>query len=53
MKNIETASVKELLYANYRYKHCDGDCSSCPCHNDKLRCSQVYDKIIKELSKRD
>lgn len=43
--NLETASVKELLYASYRYKHCDGDCDSCPCFNEDYDCSEVFTKI--------
>lgn len=53
MINIKTLSDKELLYANYRYKNCDGDCNSCPCHDDNYRCSQVYNQIKKELAERD
>lgn len=52
MPNIKMLSDKELLYAYYRHKHCDGDCSSCPCHDEEYRCSQAYYKIIKELSER-
>ena len=53
MMNIKTLSDEELLYANYRYKNCDGDCNSCPCHDEERRCSQVHDKIMKELAERD
>lgn len=53
MTNIKALSTEDLLYANYRYKNCDRDCNSCPCNNDEYRCSQVHDKIIKELVKRD
>lgn len=50
--NLETASVKELLYASYRYKHCDGDCDSCPCFNEDYDCSEVFTKIEAELDRR-
>lgn len=50
--NIEIASVKDLLYASYRYKHCDGDCDSCPCSNEDYDCSEVFDKIESELNRR-
>ena len=50
--NIETASVKDLLYASYRYKHCDGDCDSCPCHNEDYDCSDIYARITSELDRR-
>jgi hypothetical protein len=53
MMNVKALSIKELLYANYRYKNCDRDCDSCPCHNENYRCSQVYDQIKKELAERD
>ena len=53
MINTKTLSTKELLYANYRYKNCDGDCNSGPCHDEERRCSQVHDQIIKELTERD
>jgi hypothetical protein len=50
--NLETASVKELLYASYHYKHCDGDCDSCPCFNEDYDCSEVHDEIEAELNSR-
>lgn len=54
--NIETASVKDLLYASYRCNHCSGagdsDCSSCPCYNEDYDCSEVYAKIESELNRR-
>lgn len=48
---LETVNVKALLYAKYRYNHCDGDCESCPCHSIEYHCSTVYDEIRKELEK--
>ncbi len=53
MTNIKTLSTKDLLYANYRYKNCDGDCNSCPCHSEECRCSQFYEQVKKELNERD
>lgn len=53
MENIKTLSTRDLLYAVYRHKNCDGDCNSCPCHNDKHRCSQVYEQVKKELAERN
>lgn len=54
--NIERASVKDLLYASYRYNHCSGacdsDCSSCPCYNEDYDCSEVYAEIESELDRR-
>lgn len=50
---LETASTKDLLYADYRYKHCDGDCESCPCQNEDYDCSYIHDEIIKELNLRE
>lgn len=50
--NLETASVKELLYAFYHYKHCDGDCDSCFCLNEDYDCSEVFTKIEAELDRR-
>ena len=46
---LETASTKDLLYAIYRYEHCDGDCASCPCFNEDVDCSDVHDEIREEL----
>jgi hypothetical protein len=51
MKRDEV-STKRLLYAKYRYEHCDGDCSSCPCHTD-YRCYDSYEAIIAELERRE
>nr|DAG34023.1 MAG TPA: protein of unknown function (DUF5417) [Caudoviricetes sp.] len=45
----ERASTKDLLYADYRYKHCDGDCNSCPCYNEDYSCSEMYKEIRAEL----
>lgn len=50
---LEYASTKDLLYANYRYEHCDGDCESCPCHNEDYDCSETHDEIRKELNLRE
>lgn len=50
--NSETMTIKELLYASYRYKHCDGDCNSCPCFNEDLDCSEVNKEIEAELDER-
>lgn len=50
---IKTATTKELLYADYRYKHCDGDCKSCPCGNEGNNCSETHNLIQEELSNRD
>lgn len=52
MANVKALSDKELLYANYRYKNCDGDCNSCPCHDDNRRCSELHTEILKELAQR-
>lgn len=49
---LETETTKELLYANYRYEHCDGNCDSCPCYNEDYRCSYIHDEIRKELNSR-
>jgi hypothetical protein len=49
---LETASTKDLLYADYRYEHCDGDCESCPCHNEDYACNETHDEIRKELNLR-
>lgn len=49
---LEYASTKDLLYADYRYKHYDGDCDSCPCHSEDNRCSKTHDEIKKELNLR-
>lgn len=49
---LEYASTKDLLYADYRYKHCDGDCDSCPCYNEDYECSETHDEIRKELNQR-
>lgn len=46
------ASTKDLLYAIYRYKHCDGDCASCPCFNEGYDCTDVNNEIIAELDRR-
>lgn len=53
MKNIKALSTKDLLYATYRYRNCDGDCNSCPCHSEEYRCSQVHEQIKKELAERN
>lgn len=50
--SIETASTKDLLYAIYRYEHCDGDCASCPCFNEDYDCTDVHNEIIVELDRR-
>lgn len=49
----ERASTKDLLYANYRYKNCDGDCSSCPCHSEDYPCSETYKEMMRELDRRE
>ena len=46
------ASTKDLLYAAYRYEHCRGYCLSCPCYNEGYICTQLYEEIVKEISKR-
>lgn len=51
--NLETMTTKELLYADYRYKHCDGDCNSCPCYNDDYSCYEIHDEIRAELNERE
>lgn len=51
MKRDEV-STKRLLYAKYRYEHCDGDCSSCPCYTDYC-CYDSYEAIIAELERRE
>lgn len=50
IRNIET---KELLYMDYRFNHCDGDCESCPCKTEGYRCSYIHDEVRKELNNRD
>lgn len=50
--NIERASVKDLMYASYRYKHCSGACDRCPCYNEDYDCSEVYAEIESELDRR-
>ena len=50
--NKESASVKDLLYASYRYKHSDGDCESCPCYNEDYDCKQIFTEIEAELDHR-
>ncbi len=50
---LETMGTKQLLYAKYRYNHCDGDCESCPCHSEEgFYCRVVYKKVMEELDKR-
>lgn len=50
---LEYASTEALLYAKYRYEHCDGDCESCPCKDVQYRCSYIYEETKKELNLRD
>ena len=49
---LETASTKELLFANYRYETCDGNCEKCPCYNEDYPCYKIHDEIRKELNLR-
>lgn len=53
MRELELMDTNTLLYGNYRYKHCDGDCDSCPCHYEGYRCSYINKEIEKELDKRE
>ena len=53
MRELELMDTSTLLYGNYRYKHCDGDCDSCPCHYEGFRCSYINKEIEKELDKRE
>ena len=48
----ERASIHDLLYAEYRYKHCNGDCDGCPCYNEDVDCSEIYKEIAAELDGR-
>lgn len=50
---LEEVRTETLLYAKYRYEHCDGDCESCPCSSIEYRCRTMYDEIKKELEKRN
>lgn len=50
---LETMDTKQLLYAEYRYNHCDGKCESCPCHSEEgFFCYKIHEEIRKELNKR-
>ena len=49
----DRACTQDLLYADYRYKHCDGDCYSCPCYNDDFDCSETHKEIMVELDRRE
>lgn len=49
---LETMNTKDLLFVDYRYEHCDGDCSSCPLYNEDFCCYEIHDEIRAELNKR-
>lgn len=54
MKNLyKDLDTETLIWMDYKYKHCDGQCDKCPNNDISYYCSYIHELEKKELERRE